>query len=538
MMEYWDLYDKERNKLNKVVKRGDYLQDDEYHLVVNAWIRNLNNEFLITQRSANKSYAFKWECTGGSALKGESSLEAAIREVKEELGIDVSKCPNKLIGSTLRHYDGCPDILDVWLFECDVTLDKVITQEEEVNDVMWASQSKVRELYNEEKFEANAYFDEAIRNLQDAVYYIGFNANNAICNDNFFAGSITLYPTKEKGNIYYSNKLLKDTKSAEFMQKYHDFVYKKAQDIKQNNLNSYFICFNEKIRKLCADMQDINIVKSNATKILDELNNKFITRDLAKKYVPILNYLKLKNKIDYPEICQKLGVDKFVLQGDTGAGGDSTYLVIKESDMPILDEEKEYCVSKYIKNTPLNITLIIYDDDILLLPISAQLIYITDKKFKYVGGDFVYPQTLDNKIKKQIKESSLKIAQEIQSLNYRGILGIDYLLCNNTLYFMEINPRFQASSFLISLILREKYQIDIAKLHYEALTGGKMPNIELEKIDYSFVNCSTEEEFKELNDYQVLDKGYFKDNKSSVYRKIFTRSIINEDEFEKEMTNN
>lgn len=30
-MEYWDLYDKDKNKLNKTVKRGDYLSDDEYH---------------------------------------------------------------------------------------------------------------------------------------------------------------------------------------------------------------------------------------------------------------------------------------------------------------------------------------------------------------------------------------------------------------------------------------------------------------------------------------------------------------------------
>lgn len=30
-MEYWDLYDKDKNKLNKIVKRGDYLSDDEYH---------------------------------------------------------------------------------------------------------------------------------------------------------------------------------------------------------------------------------------------------------------------------------------------------------------------------------------------------------------------------------------------------------------------------------------------------------------------------------------------------------------------------
>lgn len=107
MAEYWDLYDKDRNKLKKIVKRGDYLSDDEYHLVVNAWIKNSKGEFLITQRNANKSHPLMQECTGGSAVKGETSLKAALREVKEELGVDLSDCENTFIGSTLRYYEGC-----------------------------------------------------------------------------------------------------------------------------------------------------------------------------------------------------------------------------------------------------------------------------------------------------------------------------------------------------------------------------------------------------------------------------------------------
>ena len=82
MIEYWDLYDKNRNKLEKTVKRGDYLNDDEYHLVINAWIKNSKNEFLITQRSINKKHPLMWECTGGSALINETSIDAALREVK------------------------------------------------------------------------------------------------------------------------------------------------------------------------------------------------------------------------------------------------------------------------------------------------------------------------------------------------------------------------------------------------------------------------------------------------------------------------
>ena len=162
-MEYWDLYDKDRNKLNKIVKRGDYLNDNEYHLVINAWIKNKNNEFLITQRSRNKSHPLMWECTGGSALMGETSLEAAIREVNEETGIDVSNSKSKFLGSTLRYYKGCPDILDVWLFENDTNIEDVKIQEEEVEDVMWASVSKIQELYSEGKFEANTFFEDALK---------------------------------------------------------------------------------------------------------------------------------------------------------------------------------------------------------------------------------------------------------------------------------------------------------------------------------------------------------------------------------------
>lgn len=164
MEELWDLYDKNKNKLNKIVKRGDKLNDDEYHLVVNSWIKNDKNEFLITQRSPNKSHPLMWECTGGSALKGEESIDAAIREAREELGIYVSKKDAKYIGSTLRYYPGCPDILDVWLFKSNVDINNIKIQQEEVNDAMWANKNKIMELYEEGKFDANAYFQDIINN--------------------------------------------------------------------------------------------------------------------------------------------------------------------------------------------------------------------------------------------------------------------------------------------------------------------------------------------------------------------------------------
>ena len=90
-MEMWDLYDKDKNMLERKAVRGEKLNKGEFHLVVNVWIENDKNELLVSQRAANRTYPLQWECTGGSALMGETSIDAAIREAKEELGIDISK---------------------------------------------------------------------------------------------------------------------------------------------------------------------------------------------------------------------------------------------------------------------------------------------------------------------------------------------------------------------------------------------------------------------------------------------------------------
>lgn len=103
-MEYWDLYNYDGKKKNKIAIRGDKLNNDDFHLVVNAWIMNENGEFLITQRVPTKSHPLMWECTGGSAMLGENSLQAAIREVKEELGIDIAANKGIFIGESRRFY--------------------------------------------------------------------------------------------------------------------------------------------------------------------------------------------------------------------------------------------------------------------------------------------------------------------------------------------------------------------------------------------------------------------------------------------------
>lgn len=90
MPELWDLYDIDRRPLNRTIQRGEALPEGTYHLAVGIAVFNTKGDILLTQRAQVKSqYPGCWEMPGGCAQAGETSLEAACRELREETGIVV-----------------------------------------------------------------------------------------------------------------------------------------------------------------------------------------------------------------------------------------------------------------------------------------------------------------------------------------------------------------------------------------------------------------------------------------------------------------
>ena len=164
-VELWDLYDENHELTGKDHIRGQKVPQGYYHLVTNVWIRNKKGEYLISQRAADRySYPLKWECTGGSVLKGEDSLTAALRETKEEIGLELSRKDAKLINSVVgrvvngkRFYD----IVDVWLFEYDGEIPLKEATTKEVAQIAWASKDKIKEMFiSGELVDALGYFFE------------------------------------------------------------------------------------------------------------------------------------------------------------------------------------------------------------------------------------------------------------------------------------------------------------------------------------------------------------------------------------------
>lgn len=160
--ELWDVYNKDRERIGKLHRRGDLLDEGEYHLVVHIWLRNNKGEFLLTKRAPNKGFPHMWETTGGSALAGDSSSDAAIREVKEETGLTLDADR----GTIIYQYSGTDYHEDVWLFEQDFSLDDVVLQEGETCDKMYASSDDIRALKENGQLVPYQYVDRLLEILE------------------------------------------------------------------------------------------------------------------------------------------------------------------------------------------------------------------------------------------------------------------------------------------------------------------------------------------------------------------------------------
>jgi len=149
-MEYWDIYDKNKQPTGRQMMRNDFrLADDEYHLSVLGVVRDLKGRYLITRRKEDKRWAPGWwEVPGGGTMAGETSKQAVVREVLEETGIDVSGAEGGFQFDYHRENPGEGDnyFVDIYLFTLDFTEADVKIQESEATDFKLATLEEVREL--------------------------------------------------------------------------------------------------------------------------------------------------------------------------------------------------------------------------------------------------------------------------------------------------------------------------------------------------------------------------------------------------------
>lgn len=148
-MEYLDLYDINRMRTGKTLLRGENRKDG-YYLVVQVILFNAKGQMLIQQRQSDKlGWPNQWDVSsGGSAQAGETSQQAASRELREELGLEID-----FTGIRPHVSSTFPEgFTDVYLVEKEVELSQLTLQPEEVQAVRWADREDILQLIEAEKF--------------------------------------------------------------------------------------------------------------------------------------------------------------------------------------------------------------------------------------------------------------------------------------------------------------------------------------------------------------------------------------------------
>ncbi len=144
-MEIRDLYDIDRNIVGRIEK-DEVVPENFYILVVIIFMQNSDGRFLIQKRSEIKGG--KWATTGGHPKSGESSYQGIISEVKEELGIDISKENVRFLTTKI----GYGIICDLYYVKMDIDLKSIICQEEEVSGVKLADTTEIKTMIKNGEF--------------------------------------------------------------------------------------------------------------------------------------------------------------------------------------------------------------------------------------------------------------------------------------------------------------------------------------------------------------------------------------------------
>ena len=152
-MEYFDLFSEEGHPLNKVAMRGAPLSPGEFFKVVHVWIQHPDGKYLIQQRNKTSDpIPHQWAITSGIPNIKETPVEAAIRETKEELGIQIDKAAIQFKARLLTTHGKYNTITYVYHVKQAFNLSEINVLDSEVKAVRYETMETILSMVEAELF--------------------------------------------------------------------------------------------------------------------------------------------------------------------------------------------------------------------------------------------------------------------------------------------------------------------------------------------------------------------------------------------------
>ncbi len=142
MEEMIDVLDENGVKTGEVLTRKEVHKQGLWHKIIAIAIIDENNRILMQQRSFKvETNPGKWDISAaGHVSAGQTSLEAAIRECNEEVGIQIKEDDLNYVLTYKKESYVSEDYTDKQFFDCyvvkvkELMIDSILLQESEVAD--------------------------------------------------------------------------------------------------------------------------------------------------------------------------------------------------------------------------------------------------------------------------------------------------------------------------------------------------------------------------------------------------------------------
>jgi len=355
------------------------------------------------------------------------------------------------------------------------------------------------------------------------IYWIGSRESDII-NESFFFGSITRFGSDNENNYSFCNN--------KFTDDYQTFIRLRTNEIVASDSNSYFIFANEMLAYQCGKDVYSKALCLNKLSAIEALSNKIFVRNYMSNVINVPECIVINagsaNDILLVKAIFNNSTENFVVQLPYGAGGEETvFLSNYEKKEPY---SQQVLITPYIdNNVPINVHIAVSRNDYRVFPPSVQIIR---EDFKFTGSDYIQYNKLNGAIKQKVINTCNEIAKKICCLGCNGIFGVDLIVKDNAVYFLECNYRYQGSTFLLNRALTENGYPSFFKIQYNSFYNNlnKIPkDIYTMPIKYSsFRRTIDNKNVKLPTPYDIKIDGkdlYNKLRNGYVQYEIFDQSI-------------